>query len=416
MRTYSCLCGNTLFFDNSSCLACGREVGFCPACRLITALVPDEQGGFHCGHEDCGVALVKCENYLEHDVCNRCVRAETAAAEPLCDCCRFNDLIPDLTVKGNLLKWYRLEAAKRRLFYDLGELGLPYGTEEDGIEPPLSFDFKADVIPKKNYWRGGGADTERVYTGHANGKITINIREACDVEREKLRVDLGEAHRTLIGHFRHEVGHFYWDMLIKGRREEEFIAVFGDHNNPTYAEALERHYEQGPPADWQQSFVSAYATMHPWEDFAETWALYLDMTSALDTAAWQGFGGTTDAVHKDVEPMIKRYQQLGVALNEINRSMGLLDLVPEVIVPPVVEKLRYIHNLVRTGHDENGALKPADEQSPAIVTGQSTTVQPTTVQSNSEQSPTSNVAPPAEPTLPQPASPAPETQAPVLAQ
>jgi len=410
MRTYSCLCGNTLFFDNSSCLACGREVGFCPACRLITALVPDEQGGFHCGNADCGAPLVKCENYLEHDVCNRCVRAETAAAEPLCDCCRFNDLIPDLTVKGNLLKWYRLEAAKRRLFYDLGELGLPYGTEEDGIEPPLSFDFKADVIPKKNYWRGGGADTERVYTGHANGKITINIREACDVEREKLRVDLGEAHRTLIGHFRHEVGHFYWDMLIKGRREEEFIAVFGDHNNPTYAEALERHYEQGPPADWHLSFVSAYATMHPWEDFAETWALYLDMTSALDTAAWQGFGGTTDAVHKDVEPMIKRYQQLGVALNEINRSMGLLDLVPEVIVAPVVEKLRYIHDLVRAGHDENGALKPSEEQSPATVS-----VQPTTVQSNTVQAPTSNVAP-AEPTLPQPASPAPETQAPVLAQ
>jgi len=266
-----------------------------------------------------------------------------------------------------------------------------------------SFDFKADVIPKKNYWRGGGADTERVYTGHANGKITINIREACDVEREKLRVDLGEAHRTLIGHFRHEIGHYYWDMLIKGRREDEFIAVFGDHNNPTYAEALERHYEQGPPAEWQQSYVSAYATMHPWEDFAESWALYLDMTSSLDTAAWQGFGGTTDAVHKDVEPMMKRYQQLGVALNEINRSMGLLDLVPEVIVPPVVEKLRYTHNLVRAGHEENGALKTADEQLPAIAT-----VQPPAIEAE--------VAPFADTPPPQVATPAKQPPAPVLSQ
>ena len=170
--------------------------------------------------------------------------------QPLCDCCRFNVTIPDLTVAGNLQKWYRLEAAKRRLFYDLGELGLPYGTAADGIEPPLSFDFKADVIPKATFGAASAA-AERVYTGHANGRITINIREADDVEREKLRVDLGEAQRTLIGHFRHEIGHYYWDMLVKGRREDEFIAVFGDHNSPTYAEALERHYQEGPPADWR---------------------------------------------------------------------------------------------------------------------------------------------------------------------
>ncbi len=370
MRTYSCQCGNTLFFDNSLCLACGKEVGFCPVCRQITALVATDDGGYACGHTRCGAALAKCQNYLEYDVCNQCVPAESAAEQPLCDCCRFNDTIPDLAVAGNLPKWYRLEAAKRRLFYDLGELGLPYGTEADGIEPPLSFDFKADVIPKKRYWRSGNVATERVYTGHANGKITINIREACDVEREKLRVDLGEAHRTLIGHFRHEIGHYYWEQLVLGRREEEFIALFGDHNNPTYAEALDRYYEQGAPADWQQNYVSAYATMHPWEDFAETWALYLDMAGALDTAAWQGFGGMTDAVRKDVDTLIRRYQQLGVALNEINRSMGLLDLVPEVFVAPVVEKLRYVHELVRAGREENGALKPTDAPTEPAAAGQ----------------------------------------------
>lgn len=355
MRTYSCLCGNTLFFDNSQCLACGREVGFCPECRLITALVPDDAGGYACGHEGCGATIVKCANYSEHNVCNRCVPAETAAEQPLCDCCRFNVTIPDLSVPGNRLKWYRLEAAKRRLFYDLGELGLPYGTAADGIQPPLAFDFKADVIPKAGFWRTGMVG-ERVYTGHADGKITINLREADDVEREKLRVDMGEAHRTLIGHFRHEIGHYYWEMLVKGRREAEFVAVFGNHESPTYAEALERHYAEGPPADWQQSYVSAYATMHPWEDFAETWATYLDMFSALDTAASNGFGGMVDRETDDLLSMIKRYQRLGIALNEINRSMGLIDVVPEVIVSPVVDKLAYVHELVRQGRAENGAL------------------------------------------------------------
>ncbi len=219
MQTFKCICGNTLFFDNSSCLACGREAGFCPKCRQIVALVPLEAGGYRCGNDPCGAALLKCTNYLQHDVCNRCVLAETGGDNGLCDCCRFNVTIPDLTVAGNLQKWYRLEAAKRRVFYDLDQLQLPYGTAADGTDPPLAFDFKADVIPKNNLWRSG-SNSEKVYTGHDNGRITINIREADDVEREKLRVEMDEAQRTLIGHFRHEIGHYYWDMLVKGQRED----------------------------------------------------------------------------------------------------------------------------------------------------------------------------------------------------
>jgi hypothetical protein len=321
----------------------------------MVSLLPAEGGQFRCGNAKCGAALAKCANYVEHNVCNRCVAVPSQ--EAFCDCCRFNDTIPDLTVPGNKEKWFRLETAKRRLFYDLGELGLPYGTEADGIEPPLRFDFKADVIPQYILWRRVGKG-ERVYTGHAAGRITINIREVDSVEREKLRIDLGEAHRTLIGHFRHEIGHFYWDVLVKGRREEECIAVFGDHNNPTYSEALEAHYKNGAPANWAQNYISGYATMHPWEDFAETWAAYLDMTSVLDTAEHAGFGGATRMVYAEIDPMIARYQELGIALNEFNRGMGLLDVVPEVFVPAVVEKLRYIHRLVRLGRGENRAIYP----------------------------------------------------------
>jgi hypothetical protein len=361
MQSYQCVCNNKIFFDNSQCVACGRELGFCPECRNVAALLPDNEGHLHCGNPQCGVALVKCHNYAEHNVCNRCVMADGAAAGALCDCCRFNDTVPDLTVPGNAEKWYRLEAAKRRLFYDLDLLGLPYGCVADGVQPSLSFDFKADVIPQDNYWRGVG-NTEKVFTGHDDGRITINIREADDVEREKLRVEMGEAQRTLLGHFRHEIGHFYWDVLVKGRREPECQAIFGDPNSPTYDQALDAYYKNGPRPDWPTAYISAYATMHPWEDFAETWAAYLDMTSSLDTAHNNGLGGVNDPVHADLDSMVRRYQDLGVAMNEINRSIGLHDAVPDIFVEPVVAKLRFIHELVQQGRAENPIFQSPGSQ------------------------------------------------------
>ena len=346
MRTFRCTCENTLFFDNSVCLRCGNATGFCPACRNVVALLPLADGGWCCGNALCGVGLAKCANYLEHDVCNRCVTAAAAAANSapvLCDCCGLNQTIPDLTMPGFKEKWYRLEAAKRRLLYALDMIGLPYQFAAADPRPKLRFDFKADVAPKQFLWWTMGKK-EQVFTGHANGLITINIREANDAERERLRVDFGEAHRTLIGHFRHEIAHYYWEILVRGRDEDRCRAVFGDHENPTYQAALERYYQNGPLPNWQERFVSAYATMHPWEDFAETFATYLDMVSVLDTAHHAGF--TPLPRFGDLTALVLQYKALAIGMNEINRSMGLLDLVPEVLVTPVQEKLRYIHELI----------------------------------------------------------------------
>ena len=351
MRTFRCLCDNTLFFDNSLCLSCGREVGYCPGCRKIVTLLQVEERSFHCGNPDCSVSLVKCANFVTFNVCNRCLLAtanlppteQSSAKSILCDCCCFNQTIPDLNVPGNLEKWYRLEAAKRRLFYDLDLLQLPYGTEAQGVRPALRFDFKADLIPKDEFWRPMGPK-ERVFTGHANGTITINIREADDIERERLRVELGEDQRTLVGHFRHEIGHYYWEMLVKQKREPNFKLLFGDHTNPSYSQALNQYYESGPPANWQAQFVSAYATMHPWEDFAETFATYLDMISTLDTAYHVGLVNTPPLLH-NLDFMVTQYQQLGIALNELNRSMGLLDIAPKVLTSAVKEKMRFIQRL-----------------------------------------------------------------------
>lgn len=346
MQLYACLCGNTLFFENTRCLACGREAGWCPACRAIRALEPAGAGRYRCAEPGCGALLAKCVNYAREDVCNRCVLAEGLApeAEPFCDCCRFNATIPDLSVPGNREKWARIERAKRRLFYILDALGLPYGTAAEGVDPPLVFDFKGDMVPAEGVWRTMGAE-ERVYTGHARGRITINIREADDAEREKLRVDLGEAQRTVIGHFRHEIAHYYWDLLIRGRCEAAFRAAFGDHERPAYQEALERHYRDGPPPGWPEHYISAYAAMHPWEDWAETFAFYLDVVSVMETAANMGL--TEPVPWDDLAAMLARFHGIGVVVNEINRTMGLTDLVPEVVTPAVAEKLGFVHRVVR---------------------------------------------------------------------
>jgi hypothetical protein len=364
MKTYDCNCGNRIFFENSLCVACGGEVGWCPACRRMVTLNPDGER-LRCGNEACRAALVKCANYALEDVCNRCVAVadeggngagtavgddaelESSGAlsdqETLCDYCLYTRTIPDLSVEANRQRWYQLEVAKRRLLYALDMLCLPYGSESSGFWFPLSFDFKTDAPSSDQIWRTMG-EHEQVYTGHAEGRITINVREADDAERERLRVDFQEAHRTLIGHFRHEIGHYYWQVLVENKCEPEFKALFGDHENPPYSEAMAQYYAEGPGPNWHRSFISAYASMHPWEDFAEVFATYLDMVSVLDTARNMGLGGP--GIHGDFEPMVEYYRDLGIVVNEMNRAMGLVDLVPEVFFPPILEKMKFISDLV----------------------------------------------------------------------
>lgn len=369
MRRFSCSCNETLFFDNSQCVSCGREVGFCPACRLLVALHGNEAVGYRCGNTDCGAALSKCYNYQFEGVCNRCVLLKDggSTARNFCDCCRYNAIIPDLSKGDNREKWRRLESAKRRVFYHLDLLGLPHGNASDGFIPPLSFDFKEDLVSTWSNNFGGIATTnvlngqEVVMTGHLNGKITINIREADPVEREKLRVQFGEPHRSLIGHFRHEIAHYYWDLLIKGKREDAFIVVFDDHNNPAYSFAMQQYYQYGPPQDWRHRFVSAYASMHPWEDFAETFSAYLEMIAALDTAYHMGLGGPqTPRILPgvDFDQMVSAYVELGTALNEMNRTMGLKDLLTRSLLKPVAEKMRFIHELIGDARTNLGHTSP----------------------------------------------------------
>ena len=299
----------------------------CPGCWSIVAPLTDPDGTLRCPTPECATAVVPCQNYVVEAVCNQYVAADAAPPQKLCQFCSLTAVIPDLSVNQNRQRWRDLEAAKRRVLYTLVKIGYPITPGDSGVV--LSFDFKAD-------------GPEKVHTGHANGRITINLREADAVEREKARVHFGEPQRTLVGHFRHELGHYIWDRLVAGRDIAQFRERFGDERSPSYADALARHHRQGPPANWASGYVSAYATMHPWEDFAETFGAYLDMVSVLHTA--QRF----ELVSRDersFDQWLREYQRIGLIANEWNRDMGLLDLVPEVFTSVVSEKIRYVDSL-----------------------------------------------------------------------
>jgi hypothetical protein len=273
---------------------------------------------------------------------------------PYCRSCRLNRVIPNLGQPGAPEAWAKLESAKRRLIYTLLRLDLTVSSKADDPEQGLAFEFLADPQP-------GTTGATPVRTGHLDGVITINLAEANDAEREKRRMEMHEPYRTLLGHFRHEIGHYYWDRLISGAdRIVEFRRLFGDERQD-YDEAIVRHHEQGAPANWANSFVSAYASSHPWEDWAETWAHLLHMTDTLETALHRGLSlqparsnepswkpelAGVDQRVLSFDQMVEGWFPLTYILNDLNRCMGLQDAYPFVLSTMVLDKLRFVHEVV----------------------------------------------------------------------
>jgi hypothetical protein len=309
--------------------------------------------GLYAGRNDAAApdhAVRLCDN-AGHLACNWVVAADSVAT--LCLACRHNHIIPDLSVDLNLKRWRLMEAAKHHLFYSLLRLKLPLENRIDNPEHGLAFDFLADSPDAKG---------PKVLTGHDNGLITIALIEADDAERERRRTQMREPYRSLLGHFRHEVGHYFWDVLVRdGGLLKECRAVFGD-DSLDYEAALKTHYKEGAPADWQAHFVSQYASTHAWEDWAETWAHYLHIIDTLEMA--RSFGITVKPrVAKDdslvavidldpydsvttITDIIDAWLPLTFAMNSLNRAMGLADLYPFVLSPTVVTKLGFVHDVV----------------------------------------------------------------------
>jgi hypothetical protein len=348
MKLFECQsCGNPLYFENTKCERCHHQTGYLPDLEVVSAVEP--RGDKWAALADSSKLYRFCANWELH-ACNWLVDPD--AGSPLCRACQHNRTIPDISDPKRFALWRRMEEAKRRLIYSLIKLKLPTPSLASGEQEPLVFDFLAEAPEQK----------VKVMTGHDAGQITISLSEADDAVREKLRTSLHEPYRTLLGHFRHEVGHFYWDRLVRdGGQIDSFRAVFGDET-PDYDEALQRYYQNGPPPNWQENYVSAYATMHPWEDFAETWAHYLHIVDTLEMAyafnisisprvgTDEGLSATVDRnpyKAKDVATLIGAWLPLTFAVNSLNRSMGQPDLYPFVISAPAVAKLQYIHDLIR---------------------------------------------------------------------
>ncbi|WP_226779294.1 zinc-binding metallopeptidase family protein [Oceaniglobus trochenteri] len=325
MKRFTCpSCSNELHFSNDGCVVCGTDLAFDPA-RLD--MVPAA------GQTRCANAEVADCNWLAEP------------GERFCRACRHNRTVPDHGIEENRIRWAAIELAKRQLFYSLIRWNLPLPVDDNGPWPALAFDFLTDETD-------ADGKVKPVLTGHANGLITLNIAEGDDAEREARRTAMGEPFRTLVGHMRHEVAHYYWEVLVRNTDAlDQCRRLFGD-DSEDYGEALQRHYANGAPNDWPQSHVSSYATAHPWEDFAETFAHWMHMVDGLETAWAYGINAGQGALRFDpyaapgAQSVIDAWVPVSIAINAVNRSLGQPDLYPFVLSAPVIDKLQFIHGLI----------------------------------------------------------------------
>ncbi len=363
MRTFRCdHCGNALHFENVTCLQCASSLAFLPDRMDLCAVepAPGQAGLWRRRERELRPSRRAarrsgrwrlCANHGAVQACNFAVPAHDPNS--LCVSCRQTRVLPDLSIAQNKLRWYRIEVAKRRLFFTLARLKLVRADPPAGQSQGPVFELLADQ------------PGQPVVTGHAHGVITLNVAEADDDERTRLRLALHEPYRTLLGHLRHESGHYYWERLIEqAGRQEDFRRVFGDER-ADYPQALRQHYDSGgQPAGWPQAYVSAYATAHPWEDWAETWAHYLHMVDLLETAAdyrtrlkAPGPAPEQDkeeqvedpfATEPDFDKLVSQWLPLTLLLNSLNRSLGHEDAYPFALSATALDKLRYVHEVIRS--------------------------------------------------------------------
>lgn len=356
MRTFRCdHCGHPLFFENVQCLKCGSALAFLPDRLALCAVEPvpgDTQGLIRrkpAKRRKSDTRTYRpCSNHVQHQACNFAVPSQDP--NPLCVSCRQTRILPDLTVGENHTRWYRIESAKRRLFYTLAKMRLASVEPPNGERDGPVFEFLADQ------------PGQQILTGHCAGVITLNVAEADDTERVRRRLALHEPYRTLLGHLRHESGHYYWDRLVAGtQRLDAFREMFGDER-ADYPQALNNYYAAGgAPADWQIAHVSAYATSHPWEDWAETWAHYLHMVDLMETASSystrvvvpgtdaedaEEVANPFDDDAADFDQLVEQWVPLTLLVNSLNRSLGQDDAYPFALTAGALRKLKFVHDAI----------------------------------------------------------------------
>jgi hypothetical protein len=347
MRVFRCeSCAALVYLDSAHCLRCQATLGYIAEERTLGAFVPNDDGSLwrHANREQ---RWRHCENVATACACNWMLRDDDPNAQ--CRSCRLTASIPDQSISENQQAWRDLESAKRNWLSAILDLHLPVRSQAEDPQRGLAFHFLRQL------------DASRpVFTGHDAGDITINAIESDPVQRERCKLELHEPYRTLLGHVRHESGHYYWDLLVRDSPLiEPYRALFGDERSD-YAEALERHYRDGPAADWQSAYVSGYATMHPWEDWAETWAHYLHMMDLLGTAqSWDLNVGVFDAeavqlpkgeetpLSAEFIALLRAWTPLTLVANSLNRSLGHADAYPFALAHGALRKMQFVHDLIK---------------------------------------------------------------------
>jgi len=356
MKLFKCdHCGQPVYFENTFCVQCNASLGFDPGLMDLVALQPVGDNSYTI-FENEGKIISSTTRYKycsnkQYNVCNWLLPNDSESQ--FCIACNLNRTIPDISQPDHLGKWTRIEVAKHRLVYSLLRFNLPVISKFQDEVTGIAFDFMAE----------NKQGTKRLLTGHDHGLITLNIDEADDAIREMARNQMDEVYRTVLGHFRHEIGHYYWDQLIKDtNRLQDFRSLFGDETTD-YTEALNQHYSKPASHAWSEKFISAYASAHPWEDWAETWAHYMHIVDTMETA--YSFGMTLNPrvadpeyemsarlnidpyTSKSIEDIIERWIPLSFVMNSLNRAMGMKDSYPFVINVEVKRKLSFIHETIR---------------------------------------------------------------------
>lgn len=347
MRVFHCeQCAARIYLTSGTCVHCNAHLGYIPEERGMGAFGLGTDGSL-LRYTPSPFTWRPCANAHSAALCNWLVRSDDA--HPQCRSCRLTVSIPDQSMPINQKAWGDMEAAKRSWLTTVLDLHLPVRSREEDASRGLAFHFLRQTDAKKP-----------VYTGHDSGDITINAIESDPVQRERSKIDLHEPYRTLLGHFRHESGHYFWDLLVKDTLLiEPFRALFGDERE-SYSEAMARHYEHGPTPDWQTAYVSGYATMHPWEDWAETWAHYLHMVDLLTTAnAWELSVGAfrkervfslapeQSQLSPEFLELLSHWMPLTLVVNSLNRSLGHEDAYPFALAYTALRKIQFVHDVIK---------------------------------------------------------------------
>jgi hypothetical protein len=333
MIRFYCSCGAEVFFDSRTCEVCKSQLAFNPSSLKFERIGTTPEAS---DNTSSGSRL--CQNGIDYDVCNW--MADSDAPQGLCFGCQFNRIIPNLSRANNITRWATIEANKKRLLFSMIRLGLP---PTNGWQLPgqgLLFDFLEDTRSTPT------AESSFVTTGFLAGVITLNVLEADPASRFAEQEAANEVYRTVLGHLRHESGHYVFSLFSKNNDlRETFLKLFGDDTSD-YAAALRSFYANGPLGNWHQHHITPYASAHPSEDWAETWGHYLHIQDTLETAASFGI---VDAYpeHLDFQQKIHSWRRLSVGFNELNRSMGLNDAYPFVINDSVAEKLGFADRVAK---------------------------------------------------------------------